>query len=173
MEKRLGFTEIDPKLLSRITSLGGKPLHLYKILAHHPQLLSAWIEFAYSLRKDCETPRALRELMILRGAQICHSDYEWQQHLKMAEQAGISAEKINQLSQWNQSVVFTEIEKTALELMEALLQGQVSDELFKKCSGFFSSSEYLELVLTGSFYAMVPRVLNALEVPLEILNSGS
>ena len=31
----------------------------------------------------------------------------------------------------------------------------------------FRSSEIVELVLTARFYAMVPRVLNALRVPIE------
>jgi alkylhydroperoxidase family enzyme len=166
-ENRIPLREIDSNILKKIKDLGGKPLHLYQILTHHPRLLSAWIDFAYSLRKDCTTARTLRELMILRGAQIVDSSYEWQQHFRMALEAGVSQEKIDHLGDWRDSKLFEESERVALELMEAVVKGEVDDTLYEKTRVHFSTSEYIELLLTASFYVMVPRVLNGLQVPLE------
>ena len=47
------------------------------------------------------------------------------------------------------------------------MHGDVSDEDFAELAKHFSSSEIIELALTAGFYAMVPRVLNALKVPIE------
>ena len=48
-----------------------------------------------------------------------------------------------------------------------MMEGDVSDEVYVELTKHFSSSEVIELALTAGFYAMVPRVLNALKVPIE------
>ncbi len=49
---------------------------------------SARLISAYS--SEAKSPRALRELMILRGAQIMGADYEWTHHVPMARAAGVA-----------------------------------------------------------------------------------
>lgn len=169
-QPRLTLTDVPENLQEKILSLGGNPnLNLYKTLAHHPTLLSSWIDFAYSLRHDCRTSRQLRELMILRGAQLCQSNYEWFQHEQMAKQCGITMDKINAIQQWRESSLFDARERIVLTLMEVLIDngGKMTDELDQELKKHFPDDEYLELVLTGSFYAMVPRVLTSLRIPIE------
>jgi len=164
---RLPLKEIDDKNKKRIVELNGEFLNLYRVLGHHANLLSAWIEFAYTLRRDCKTPRTLRELMILRGAQLEGSAYEWHQHRRWARAQGVPAEQIEDLFFWRESPRFSPAECAALALTEAMMHGDVSDEDFAELAKHFSSSEIIELALTAGFYAMVPRVLNALKVPIE------
>jgi alkylhydroperoxidase family enzyme len=169
-QPRLPFKDVPSDVQEKIVSLGGNPnLNLYKILANNPTLLSTWTDFAYSLRLNCTTPRQTRELMILRGAQLCHSEYEWFQHEKMAKACGISQEKIDSINEWQTSSRFDEKEKIAIELMEALVQnkGKINQQLDEQLKKHFTEAEYLELVLTGSFYTMVPTLLEALQVPIE------
>jgi alkylhydroperoxidase family enzyme len=164
---RLPLVEIDANNKQRIRELNGEFLNLYRVLGNHTTLLSAWIEFAYTLRRDCTTTRELRELMILRGAQIDGSAYEWHQHRRWARQIGVSAEQIEDLFLWRESPRFTDAERAALALAEAMLEGNVPDDVFADVAKYFTSSEVVELALTAGFYAMVPRVLNALKVPIE------
>lgn len=167
---RLPFIDVPTDLQEKITSRGGNPnLNLYRTLANNPAMLSAWVDFAYSLRHNCTTPRSIRELMILRGAQLCQSEYEWFQHEKMARQCGISDERIEAVHQWRSSALFDEKEKVALELMESLIQnkGKITQQLDEALKSHFSESEYIELVMTGSFYVMVPTVLETLQIPIE------
>ena len=137
------------------------------MLGHHANLLSAWIEFAYTLRRDCTTSRSLRELMILRGAQLEGSAYEWHQHRRWARQQGVPPEQIEDLFFWRESPRFTDAECAALALTEAMMHGNVSDDVYAGLAKHFAPSEIIELALTAGFYAMVPRVLNALKVPIE------
>jgi 4-carboxymuconolactone decarboxylase len=60
----------------RVGQAGAPGVNLYRALAHAPWLLRAGIDFAWALREECETPRPLRELMILRTAQRALSQYE-------------------------------------------------------------------------------------------------
>ena len=167
---RLPLKDVPSDLQEKIVSLGGNPnLNLYKILSNNPTLFSSWIDFAYSLRQNCTTSRQIGELMILRGAQLCQCQYEWFQHEKMAEKCGISKEKIDAVNQWQNSSLFDEKEKIVLELMEALVQnrGKINDPLDEQLKKHFTEAEYLELVLTGSFYVMVPTLLETLRIPVE------
>ena len=164
---RLPLVEIDERNKQRIVELEGEFLNLYKVIGHNPTMLSAWIEFAYSLRRDCSTPRTLRELMILRGAQLCGSAYEWHQHRRWARQKGVPAEQIEDLFFWRESPRYSDPERAALAFTEAMMAGDVPDTVFDELKRHFSSSEIIELALTAGFYAMVPRFLNALRVPIE------
>jgi alkylhydroperoxidase family enzyme len=164
---RLPLKEIDERNKKRIRELNGEFLNLYRVLGHHAHLLSAWIEFAYTLRRDCTTSRTLRELMILRGAQLEGSAYEWHQHRRWARQQGVPPEQIEDLFFWRESPRFSDAECAALGLTEAMMHGDVTDEDFAQLAKHFKPSEIIELALTAGFYAMVPRVLNALKVPIE------
>lgn len=160
---RIPLIEIPIEINHRIKTLGGQPLNIYRALANNPTLLSAWIEFAYQLRAG-NTPRKLREIMILRTAQLNQSDYEWAQHCKMGEKAGVTLAQIDSLKSWQHSDAFDEIEKAALTFTEAVVHNCMTDEIYQQLAKHFSEGDMIELLLTASFYCMVPRFLNAVAI---------
>ena len=151
----------------RLEDLWGTPPNLYHCLANHPALVAAWSDFSKALRHGTRTPRALRELVILRGAQLMRSEYEWAQHLKMARKAGVSEGQIKELAAWKSSKLFSEKERAALLLAEAVTEGSVSDAVYAEAMRQFDHHDYVELSITAAFYAMVGRMLDAMGVQLE------
>jgi alkylhydroperoxidase family enzyme len=119
------------------------------------------------LRYDTRTPRELRELVILRGAQLMRSEYEWAQHLPMARKAGVREAQIAALADWSSSPEFDAREKAALALAEAVTQGRVSDAVYAQAMRHFDHHDFVELSAVASFYAMVGRMLDAMGVQLE------
>ena len=105
--------------------------------------------------------------MILRGAQLMRSEYEWAQHLKMARKAGVREAQIAALAAWKASPEFDAREKAALALAEAVTKGHVSDEVYAEAMRHFDHQDYVELAVTAAFYAMVGRMLDAMHVELE------
>ena len=164
---RVPLTDFEPVLKKRLEELWGTPPNLYKALANHPNIIAGWTEFANTLRNGTRTPRALRELVILRGAQLVKSEYEWAQHLKMARKAGVREPQIAALSRWRTSSEFDAKEKAALTLAESVTAGRVSDEVYREAMKQFDHHDYVELAVTAAFYAMVARVLDAMAVQLE------
>lgn len=164
---RTPLADFAPPLKKRLVELWGTPPNLYKALGNHPELVAAWAEFSKTLRHDTRTPRALRELVILRGAQVMRSEYEWAQHLAMARKAGVSEAKIKNLASWRTSSEFSEQEKAALALAEAVTEGRVSDEVYARAKKHFDDHDYVELALLAAFYAMVGRMIDAMGVELE------
>jgi alkylhydroperoxidase family enzyme len=164
---RTPLADFEPAMQKRLEELWGTPPNLYHCLANHPRLVAAWSDFSNALRNGTRTPRALRELVILRGAQLMRSEYEWAQHLKMARKAGVSEAQIQALPSWKNSDLFNEREKAALALAEAVTQGRVSDQVYAEAMRHFDHHDYVELSVTAAFYAMVGRMLDAMGVQLE------
>ncbi len=165
--KRTPLAEFEPATKKRLEELWGTPPNLYRALGNHPPLVAAWAEFARSIRYESQTPRTLRELLILRGAQVMGSEYEWAQHLKMARKAGVTEAKIENLANWKSSAAFDASEKAALALAEDVTRGAVSDATYQEAMRHFDHKTYVELSLTAAFYAMVGRMLDAMGVQLE------
>ena len=165
--QRTPHKEFEPGLGKRLEELWGTPPNLYRALANHPAIVAAWTEFANTLRHGSRTPRALRELAILRGAQVSASEYEWAQHLRMARKAGVREPQIAALAGWRTSSEFDAREKAALQLAESVTSGRVSDEVYAEAMRHFDHHDYVELAVTAGFYAMVARVLDAMAVELE------
>jgi len=151
----------------RVGQTGAPGVNLYRALAHAPRLLRAWIDFAWALREECETPRPLRELVILRTAQRSLSQYEWNQHRLMAAEAGVDEYQVAELPMWRTSPAFTDAERAALALTDALANGHVPDQVNAALGEHFDEKARVELTLTAAFYCAVPRLLDGLRVPVE------
>ena len=165
--QRTPNVEFPPELKKRLEELWGTPPNLYRALGNHAPLAAAWTEFARAIRYESRTPRTLRELVILRGAQVMRSEYEWAQHLKMARKAGVRDAQIAALAGWRESPEFDATEKAALLLAEAVTRADVTDEVYAAVSKHFDHATYVELSLTAAFYAMVGRMLDAMRIQLE------
>jgi 4-carboxymuconolactone decarboxylase len=151
----------------RVAALGAHQVNLYRALAHAPDLLRAWMDFAWLLRGHTATSRRLRELMILRTALLHHSQYEWHQHRRMAREEGVTETQVAELEMWRTSDKFDASEKAALALTDAIVAGDAPPEVIRELERHFGYAQRVELTVTAAFYAMVPRVLDALGVPVE------
>jgi 4-carboxymuconolactone decarboxylase len=141
---------------------------LYRALANHPPALRAWTDMAWTLRGLETTSRMLRELLILRAAQLSGARYVWRDHVPMAKAAGVPDGWIAELDSWRESELFDHRTAAALAVADELIEfGVVQEEQLAELERLFAPAQVIELSMTVAFYAMVPRVLNALRVPLE------
>ena len=164
---RFGMVPMDTKdpVLSKIFAdvrgYGIEVPNLYRTLR-------AWVDFAWTMRLQSTISRALREIMILRSAQVSGTDYEWVHHVPMGLEAGLSQEKIDAIADWRQSTLFDEQERAALVVSEEITRGPgASAEAMARLGAFFSPLEVMELVLTLSIYACVSRIINTMGVDIE------
>ena len=145
---------------------GRQPIALYRVLANNPVMLRSYAQLAKTLRYDAGTPRDLRELMILRIAQLCGSEYEWQHHRKMAADAGVSDEKVAALGD-SDSPVFDDAERVTLRLAEEQHALAVTDATIADARRVLGDEATVELTLLGGFYEAVARMLQAFAVEVE------
>jgi alkylhydroperoxidase family enzyme len=159
--------EVTAQVFETFRAEGRDPIALYRVLAHAPLMLRAYAGLARGLRYEAQTPRALRELVILRIAQLTASRYEWCHHRTMAAAAGVPEEKVRALADWRQSQLFDEQERAALRATEEIHAIALSDEAFAALEATFGTSATIELILLPAFYEAVARIIQALDLTVE------
>ena len=159
--------EITAAVFETFRQEGRDPIALYRVLAHSPPMLRAYAGLARGLRYDAATPRALRELMILRTAQLTGSDYEWAHHRAMAAANGVPDEKVHALAAWRSSTLFDGCERAALRCVEEIHDVALSDEAFAELERELGAPATIELVLLAAFYEAVARLIQALGLEVE------
>ena len=157
------------KLFDEVRARGIPLPNLYRVIGLAPPLLRAWLDFAWPLRLQAQTPRRIRELLILRGAQVSGARYEWVHHVAMALAAGVTQAQIDALPEWEQSELFNAQEQAVLRLAEEVTRGPGASAACISAlkQQAFSEAEIVELTLTSSFYVCVSRFLQSMDVDLE------
>jgi 4-carboxymuconolactone decarboxylase len=138
---------------------------LYRVLGNSPRLLRAWTDFAWPLRADATTPRGLRELAILRVAQLTGADFEWHAHAPVARHHGVTDEQLDALSDWSTTELFDPDQRLVLAATDQLTNTLgIDDSTFAALAERWTPCEVVELILTISFYSCVSRVLRGLAI---------
>jgi alkylhydroperoxidase family enzyme len=158
---------VTAEVFATFAAEGRDPISLYRVLAHSPLMLRAYAGLARGLRYEAQTPRALRELMILRTAQLTSSEYEWAHHRAMAAANGVPDEQVLALAQWRESDRFDERERAALRCVEEIHEVALSDEGFAELERAVGPEATVELVLLSAFYEAVARMIQAFGLEVE------
>jgi 4-carboxymuconolactone decarboxylase len=155
-------------LFAGMVARGSKVPDLYRLLANAPELLQAWTNMAWPLRNVGHADRGLRELLIMRTAQLTGADYEWKHHWSMAVAAGVSEEKLGALATWAGSGLFPAQERAVLGMADAMVRdGHIAEADIQPVLDQFDRAAVIQLVLTVAFYICVGRVAGALHLDLE------
>jgi 4-carboxymuconolactone decarboxylase len=160
----------DPTLRKIFDSIHARQIdvpNLYLTLANSPRLLQAWTGLTNPLRHDAVSPRALRELVIMRVAQLKRAPYPWAHHWPMAVEAGITEEQLEGIGAWPDST-FDETQRAVLAYTDAVVSDTgVDAECFAGMSRRFNAEEVVELTLAATFYLNLAHLSRALDIPLE------
>lgn len=146
---------------------GRDPIALFRYLAAAPEMLRGFSELSTALRYAGSTSRSLRELVILRAAQLTGCSYEWFHHAPMAAKAGVAAEKIERLEQWREAEGFSAAERAALAAAEEIARNGLSDDGFAVLRESFGDGEIVELILLVTHYLAVARIIGSLGIEVE------
>jgi alkylhydroperoxidase family enzyme len=138
------------------------------------QLFPELAEMAAAMTKAVHNgaiPPTTISLMQLRAGQIVGSTYHTVRQTELFRKTGASEERISAVASWHDAPYFTEAERVALELVEAVLTPnpsgeRVSGELFARASAHYDEKALWTLVLTiGQICFFIPVGLIARPVP--------
>lgn len=144
-------------------------LNIFRTLAVHPKLLRSWLPFGGRLLQGGTiTPRA-RELVILRTAALCGSDYEWGQHVGLARDAGLSDAEVIACARPSAQGGWAAEDLAVLRASEELVEDhRISDTTWDglvTCG--WSDPQLLELTMLAGHYAMLAGMLRSVGVATE------
>lgn len=146
---------------------GRDPSDIFRALANVPGLMMAHRALPLALRGRESCPPRLRELGVLRLAQLAGSAYEWAHHRPMALHAGVSADQAAALAAWRESALFSAAERLVLSATEAIHEMAVTEELFGALEAELGRAGAMELIVVVSQYEAVARIIQALGVEVE------
>lgn len=116
-------------------------------------------------------PRATVHLVQLRAGQIVGSTYHTVRQSDLLRKAGETEERITAVASWRDAPYFTDAERVALELVEAVLTPnpygeRVPDELYAKASAHYDDKALWTLTLVISqILFFIPVALIARPIP--------
>ena len=147
---------------------GGRLFNLYKALLNSPKLAEGWLHLFTVIRQQSELPAQYRELVIMAIAVINGADYEYEQHVPFALNAGLTQEQIEALPRWRDSPLFDAKQRAVLGYAECMTRDvHVTDEIFAPIGTYFDARQVVELTATIAGYNLVSRFLEALQIDPE------
>ena len=171
---RVSYVEKDqahPKvkeLYQSIENHGNQIINLFKVMGHCPYIGLNFQRLGNSIRHGEELPATLRELAILRVGQLDEAEYEFKQHVRIGLETGVRREQIDELAEWETSAEFDDRERAVLGYTDEVTRNvAVTDDTFARLKALFSDHAIVELTTAIGYYAMVCRILVALQVDLD------
>ncbi|MFL5818413.1 MAG: carboxymuconolactone decarboxylase family protein [Conexibacter sp.] len=144
---------------------GGEPPRVFTTLARHRRLFRRWLWFAGGLMPGGTLPREEAELVILRVAHNTGSDYEWVQHERLAQRAGLSADEVARVRNGAAAPGWSPRQALLLRAADELhAERRIGDELWAALARKYDERELIELCLLIGHYEMLAMTLRSLEV---------
>ena len=122
----------------------------------------------YRLEASIELGRSLRELIKLRASQINGCAFCIDMHYQDARAAGETEQRLYMLAAWRETDLYTERERAALELCEAvtlITSGHVPDHVWDQARAAFDERELGQVLFAISAINTWNRLMIATRTP--------
>ncbi|WP_345568081.1 carboxymuconolactone decarboxylase family protein [Streptomyces plumbiresistens] len=136
-------------------------------LGRHERLFKGYCAFAVRLFNGL-IPRRDREILILRTAIVCRSDYEWGQHRIVAEHLEVlTVEEIGRTAdiEW---AGWSDHERALLRAVDELnADARLQDTTWETLAKGYDDGQLVEVLMLIGFYHMLAFTVNTVGVELE------
>ncbi len=147
---------------------GVPEVHLFTMLAQHRRLFWPWLPFSGILLRRGRLPETDTELAILRVGHLRASEYELQQHRRIALKRGVSAAEQAGIFAWPQAHGLSSRQQVLLAAVDQLVTDRmISDPVWQQLSGFLDRRQLIEFVTLVGQYDALALTLNNLGVQMD------
>jgi alkylhydroperoxidase family enzyme len=141
---------------------GTSPPNLQLAVAHAPEV--ARLQFELNRALFAGMTERQKRLVILTAGSLTNNAYCWGHHVPMAQNAGVSVAQIRGLRVGDFSL-FPPDEQLLLTYCTAVVNRNVTDELFAHISAGRTPEEMVKITMLVGYYCMIGVVQPALDVP--------
>jgi 4-carboxymuconolactone decarboxylase len=163
--------QMDPETRAFLEKLaagglgGGRVLNIFRTLAHHPELMRRWLVFGNHVLGKSKFPPRERELAILRVGFLCKSEYEWGQHVLIAQRCGITDAEIARIAVGPDAAGWSPADAAVLRAADELHGDQmIGAATWTELSKTWNRQQLMDLVFTIGQYHLVAMALNTFGV---------
>lgn len=145
----------------------GAAQNIFNTLVRHPGLFRKWLPFGGKVLMG-KLPHRDRELLILRTAFNCQTDYEYGQHVVIAKSLGVSDEDIERVGKGPSDPGWSQDDALLLQAADELHQtSALSDSTWEALAARYDERQLIEIPFVVGHYHMVGFVLNSFGVQPE------
>jgi 4-carboxymuconolactone decarboxylase len=154
------------ELLTLIAPPGKEPARTMAVLARQPDLLAPFLGWAAALALNGVLPHRDHELLALRAASNCGSEFEWVEHADYARAAGLTEAEIAAVREPVGAGPWTAVERALLGAADELHRGHdVTDATWTALAAHYDPPALVEIVFVVGQYTMLSMVANAAGIP--------
>jgi alkylhydroperoxidase family enzyme len=154
------------ELLPFIAPPGREPARTMAVLARQPDLLTPFLGWAAALALNGVLAHRDHELLALRAASNCGSEFEWVEHVEYAREAGLKDDEIALLAEPIDRGNWTAAERALLSAADELhTDRDVSDATWTDLAEHYDAPALVEILFVVGQYTMLSMVANAAGIP--------
>jgi alkylhydroperoxidase family enzyme len=147
---------------------GPKGLNVLGTLAQHPTLMRAYHAFnGHILYTTTLTPRH-RELLVLRVAAVRGAEYEWEQHVVLGRDAGLTDDDITRIAEGPRASGWSAFDAAMLRAVDELVEDAlITDATWAVLEGELDRHQLMDLVFTVGAYDLLAMAFRSFGVELD------
>jgi alkylhydroperoxidase family enzyme len=155
------------ELLALAVGPAGAATNLFTTLVRHPGLFRRWLPFGGKLLGG-RVPARDRELLILRTAWRCGSDYEWAQHTRIAAAAGLTPDEIERVKLGAGDAGWAPGDALLLRAVDELHdESCLGDATWAALADRYDERQLIEVPMLVGHYHLLAYTLNSLGIQIE------
>jgi hypothetical protein len=169
------FARAPDDVREKFESLPTK-VNFFRMLGHSAGAFIPMIDLTNAIFRDLNISDYHKELLVLLVAAHEDVSYEWDQHVSIAQVAGVRPEQFVAIAEQrlNDDKVFKEDEQVLLRFGKAILEnGKAPGVLFKHASNYFSVAELSDAVIVTGYYRMVSGYIQTFNIETDAQQDGS
>ncbi|MGA9224622.1 MAG: carboxymuconolactone decarboxylase [Pseudomonas graminis] len=169
------FSTLPEPVREKYESLPTK-VNFFRMLGYSAGAFIPVIDLTNAVFRDLTISDYHKELLVLLVA--AHEDvaYEWEQHVSIAQVAGVRPDQFVAIAEGrlDDSAALKEDERVLLHFGQAILdKGKAPGVLFKHAQQHFSLEELSDAVIVIGYYRMVSVYLQTFDIEIDAQKDGS
>jgi alkylhydroperoxidase family enzyme len=158
------LSEATAELLTLASDSDGEPLLTVAVLAHNPPLLGPFLGWAAALALEGSLPKRVHELLALRTAVRCGSEFEFREHAGYAAAAGLTAVEIERTRVGPDAEGWNEMERLLMRAADELHDSNtMGADTWVALARDYDATALVEILYVVGQYTMLSMVANAVE----------
>lgn len=145
--------------------MGTTPPNLFRTLGRNRRLFRGWLRFASSMMPNGRLPRRETELVILRVAHLSECRYEFDHHVHLGAQVGLTDDDVTRVVDGPEAHGWSEREQVLLAATDQLhATSDLDDEMWAGLREHLDDARSLELLFLVGHYRMLAAAINTLRI---------
>jgi AhpD family alkylhydroperoxidase len=143
-------------------------MHLFNVLGQHKLLFLSFLPYSGVLLYWGKLSKRDKELVILRVSHLRGSEYELQQHRRLAKTRGLDSALQDKIFAGPGAEGLTDRQRALLAAVdEFVLDRDLSDDTFTDLSTHLTREQIIEFCALAGHYDVIAAILTTLRVPMD------